>query len=166
MVKKTTVVVAAVAALVAGCGFGSMPSPQPEPKPPQLGPGEFMADYATNSAFFTRMSAPVKGSTVHSTVRIWYSFNVRDLIAQDSFTVPVGTVSIKETDRDDNGSADALVVMVKKDAGYDPENGDWHYELRTPQGTLLQQPPPGRIAGCINCHKGYSQTDYLGGTKM
>lgn len=165
MVREWTVVAVAVAALVAGCGMDDRPSPPAEPQP-QPGPGEFKADYATSSVFFTRMSAPVRGDTTHGTVRIWYSFNVRDLIAQDSFTVPVGTVSIKETDHDHDGSVDALVVMVKKDAGYDPDNGDWHYELRTPQGVLLQMPPPGKIAACIGCHKDYAQTDYLGGTKM
>jgi hypothetical protein len=156
MLRKMTVL-AAAAALFSGCGVDAEPQP---------GPGEFKADYATNSLFFTRMSAPVRGASVHGTVRIWYSSNVKDLITQSSFTVPVGTTSVKEADPNNDGTVDTVYVMVKREAGYDSANNDWYYEVRNPQGVLQSSPAPGKIAGCINCHKDLAQTDYLGGTKM
>lgn len=136
-----------------GCGAGT-------------GPGDFASDFKTSSSFLTNMTAPVKGTSPHGTVRIWYSSNLKDLLANTTFTAPEGSVSIKEADPDNNGTVDALVVMIKKPAGYDAANGDWYYDVRDTAGTVKSDPAPGKIQACIDCHKKFSGTDYLGGTKM
>jgi hypothetical protein len=130
------------------------------------GPGDFAADYKTSSAFFTNMAAPVKGSSPHGTQRTWYSSNIKGLVSQASFTAPEGTVAIKEFDMTGDGTKTGIAVMIKKAPGYDAENGDWYYDMRDTAGKVQADPPAGKIAMCIGCHKGYKATDYLGATTM
>ncbi len=130
------------------------------------GPGDFKADYKSSFAFFTNMSAPVKGSSPHGVSRIWYSSNIKELVGKDSFKAPAGTVSIKEFDMMGDGTKTGLAVMIKKPAGYDPANGDWYYDMRDMSGNVMPDPPAGKIAMCIQCHAGARSTDYLFGTKL
>lgn len=148
---KTPTLVAAVSCILAGCGAGP-------------GPGEYKADFKTSSSFFTNMKAPVKGSSPHGTQQTWYSTNVQGLVSGGTFTVPVGTVAIKEFDMDSNGTVDGYAVMVKKEAGYDSTNNDWYYEMRGADGSPLATPAPGKVQMCIDCHKAASKTDYLAAT--
>lgn len=145
----------------------STPSPS-SPSTPQAtpGPGDFKADYKSSAEFFTNMSAPVQGTSPHGVSRIWYSSNIKELVGKDSFTVPEGTVSIKEFDMKGDGTQTGLAVMIKKAPGYDAANGDWYYDMRDMAGNIMPDPPPGKIAMCIQCHAGYKSTDYLGGTKL
>ncbi len=148
---------------VVGCG-----SDDPEPVP---GPGAFAKDFATNASFFTNMTAAKLGSSPHKEVQIWYSTNVNGLIEESTFTVPVGTVSIKTANMDGIAGVDAYAVMVKKPAGYDTANGDWHYEMRMPDGTIMNdpmtnQPMSGPIPMCIECHAAAKAKDYLAGTTL
>lgn len=130
------------------------------------GPGEFKADFKTNASFFTQMAKPVKGTSPHGTQQTWYSSNVQGVIAGDSFTVPEGTVAIKEFDMLSDGTSDGYAVMVKKAAGYDTANNDWYYEMRMLDGTVMADPPAGKTQMCIDCHKGSAKTDFLAATKV
>lgn len=134
------------------------------------GPGAFVADFATSEDFVTRMAAPVTGDSPHGRVQIWYSRNVESLLDLTTFTVPVGTVSIK-TSLDDDGAILNHTVMVKEPAGFDPDNGDWRYEMRGPDGAIATDPDSGEpmngaIAMCIGCHQAAAATDYLAGTGL
>ncbi|MCU0690964.1 MAG: cytochrome P460 family protein [Polyangiaceae bacterium] len=129
----------------------------------QNGPGKFADDYKTSADFFTFMSAPVAGSSPHGTVQIWYSTNIKSLKDTSTFTVPEGTVSIKEVYGNSAGSLDGYAVMVKKEAGYDTTNNDWYYEMRDADGNVKTNPPAGKIAGCIGCHSAAKGKDYLAG---
>jgi hypothetical protein len=125
------------------------------------GPGAFAPDFETSADFFTLMAGPVDGGSVHEVVQIWYSTNARTLIESGgAFTAPVGTVAIKPQT---NSAGDAIVVMIKQPAGYDPANGDWLYEQRDAAGALVNSGP---LAGCIACHVGWPDTDYLAGTEL
>jgi hypothetical protein len=54
--------------------------------------------------------------------------------------------------------------MIKQ-AGSDPANGDWFYEVR--QGTApYDVVDSGAIQMCIDCHMSFAPTDYLGGTAL
>lgn len=124
------------------------------------GPGAFAADFETSADFFTLMAAPVDGGTVHGTVQIWYSSNLRELIESGGdFTAPTGSVAIKVQD---NG-AEAITAMVKQPPGFDPDNGDWSYEQRSIDGTLNSE---GALSFCIDCHEDWPGTDYLAGTEL
>ncbi len=131
-----------------------------------VGPGDFKADYRTSSQFFTMMAAPALGTSPHGVSQIWYSSNIKSLVTQASFTAPEGTVVVKEFDMTGDGTKKGLAVMVKKPKGYDTANGDWYYDMRDTTGTVMPDPPAGKIAMCIGCHGGYKATDYLAGTKL
>ena len=159
------------------------PAPTPEPTAPEImpepvidttAPGEFRADYATDTAtFFTNMDTrtSVAGS-VHGRVQIWYSTNIKDMLESGSTggPWPEGTVAIKEAYKAEpvnDDVVDEIAVMVKRALGYDIANGDWYYEMRNPEGELLATPPPGKNANCISCHLAWRQTDdYLAGLNL
>lgn len=126
------------------------------------GPGAYDPNFRTSSQFFTQMAAPQPGGSVHGIVQIWYSTNIRTLMGESAFTVPEGTVSIKTGDTTGSG-IDEIVVMIKKPAGFDPEHQDWSYEFRDGAGAMKDQ---GKIADCIDCHRDFAGTDYLGGTSI
>lgn len=130
------------------------------------GPGEFKADFKTNSLFFTNMKARVKGASPHGSQQTWYSSNMKGLVSAGSFTAPEGTVAIKEFDMASDGTADGYAVMVKKPAGYDAANNDWYYEMRMLDGTVMADPPAGKTQMCIDCHKGSAKTDFLAATAI
>jgi hypothetical protein len=129
------------------------------------GPGAFQPDFATSPDFFTRMTRLEKGrsGSPHNLVRIYYSKNLEPAVDLSSFDAPVGTVAIKEQDRDGEGGIDNVLDMVKQPTSYDPANHDWLYEVRAPDGTLQES---GKNSFCIGCHQGFSATDYLAGTML
>ncbi len=49
--------------------------------------------------------------------------------------------------------------MIKRPTGYDPDNGDWEY-FYFEDPTKFEQ---GRIALCVECHRGAAATDYVFG---
>lgn len=130
------------------------------------GPGAFSLDFKTNTDFFTLMSTRVMGTSPHGAQQTWYSTNIQELVDSASFTAPVGTVAIKEFDMANDGEPDGLAVMIKKPAGYDTANGDWYYEMRMLDGTVMADPPAGPIAMCIGCHVNSVSTDYLAATQI
>ena len=88
----------------------------------------------------------------------------------DAFTAEEASVAIKKFDNDGTEGVDGMVVMVKMPAGYDPDNGDWEYQVRSPDGVIVNgqdgNPMQGKLTGCITCHTNFKGTDYLGGTKI
>ncbi len=57
---------------------------------------------------------------------------------------------------------DSLIAMYKREAGYDPEDGDWFWAKYNPDGTVQKNPAgvalAGRVAkgaphGCIACQR-------------
>lgn len=128
-----------------------------------LGPGNFQANYRTSNEFFTNMTGAEPGDSPHGVVQIWYSGNLRNVIDQPTFTVPEGSVAIKEFHTDSTIGFEGIVVMVKKEPGFDPANGDWEYQVRDANATLQQQ---GALAMCIGCHVSASAADYLAGTQL
>jgi hypothetical protein len=130
------------------------------------GPGRFKADFRTSGEFFTLMSGMKEGTSPHGKVQIWYSNDLKDFVGLPSFTAPVGAVSIKSFEA---GGAKGLAVMVKKERGYDPENGDWLYEMRSAEGAVQSRggkPMSGKIAMCVECHAAAADKDYLAGTDL
>jgi hypothetical protein len=130
------------------------------------GSGQFKADFRTSGEFFTLMSGMKQGSSPHGKVQVWYSNDLKDLVGRPSFTAPVGAVSIKPFEV---GATKGFAVMVKKEPGYDPENGDWCYEMRSADGAVQSRggkPMSGKIAMCIKCHAAAADKDYLAGTDL
>jgi hypothetical protein len=75
--------------------------------------------------------------------------------------LPVGSVVIKEKHEEkySKGPPNEYAAMIKREAGYDPANGDWEYlyETRKPNPGVTR----GRLTDCIECHRRAAATDYL-----
>jgi len=131
----------------------------PEACGSSLGAG-YVSDFETNADFTTLMAAPMDAGSVHGLMQIWYSNDLAAVIeGGGAVEAPVGATAIKTVD---NGNP-LHVVMVKEEAGYDPDNGDWCYEFRDTDGTFQDA---GVLDSCLGCHTGFSDTDYLGGTDI
>ena len=172
MSKKELMILTLVCVLCFGFAFISAGDEKKSDKEKATKAGatdEFPLDYDTSGDYFTLMSKMIMGQSPHKEVMIYYSNNLKDLVEKASFTAPVGAVSIKPFSNDGEEGVDGLAVMIKKAPGYDPENGDWHYEVRAPDGTLMEKdgmPMAGKIQMCIGCHAAASATDFLVGTEL
>ncbi|MDH3638079.1 MAG: cytochrome P460 family protein [Gammaproteobacteria bacterium] len=78
--------------------------------------------------------------------------------------------SIEKVANDPGKYLGAITVMFKREAGYDPENGDWFWAKYLPSGDLDKNPKgvqlAGRVAkgmtqGCIACHTGAPGKDMV-----
>ncbi|HEX6649671.1 MAG TPA: cytochrome P460 family protein [Pyrinomonadaceae bacterium] len=78
---------------------------------------------------------------------------------------PQGSVIVKEKlPAKDSTSPELLTVMIKRESGYNPENGDWEYMAVDGAGKVVQA--RGKLANCQACHitrkdTGYVYRDYL-----
>lgn len=88
--------------------------------------------------------------------------------------VPPGTIITKKTWMAEDGmKTDQLYVsfaMVKREAGYDPENENWEYIMLPYDETndysmhpfgQLEGSNRGKLQGCIDCHAKAGSGDYL-----
>ncbi|GIW92923.1 MAG: hypothetical protein KatS3mg110_0964 [Pirellulaceae bacterium] len=76
---------------------------------------------------------------------------------------PPGSIIIKENYGPDRKALMAITVMYRS-AGFDPENSDWYWVKYEPDGRVSQmagKPISGRVAMCIECHKGAGGNDFV-----
>ncbi|MGI9456109.1 MAG: cytochrome P460 family protein, partial [Aeoliella sp.] len=103
------------------------------------------------------------GPHAFSKINIYMNDSAADTFAAISKSYPTGSVVVKEklgSTVDDLGTAGGVGGMVKRKAGYDPENGDWEYfYFDTPDNI-----ESGRIESCVQCHQRAQETDYVFGT--
>jgi len=79
-----------------------------------------------------------------------------EAITNKAGKLPVGAMVVKENYSPDKKLA-AITVMYRVE-GFNPDNGDWFWLKFTPDGTIEKE---GKVAGCINCHKGVSGNDWF-----
>lgn len=74
---------------------------------------------------------------------------------------PEGTIIVKDTfyitKSGDRGRRWNITVMRKREAGYDPDNGDWEYVTAGPGKGVRYQ---GKMPLCIECHVD-AERDYV-----
>ena len=69
---------------------------------------------------------------------------------------PNGSIIVKESL---NASRELVsITVMAKTVGYNPEAGDWFWASYTPDGTVRVA---GKPTGCIKCHEGMSDNDYV-----
>jgi hypothetical protein len=83
--------------------------------------------------------------------------------------LPMGATIVKEKWlRKSGGGFDAQIddsgpgeygAMIKREAGYDPEHGDWEYVFVTRSTPLKVE--RGKLESCRECHSRARETDYL-----
>jgi hypothetical protein len=73
---------------------------------------------------------------------------------------PQGSVIVKEKlPSKDSSSPELLTVMLKREAGYNRENGDWEYIALDGAGKEVQE--RGRLQNCQACHQMAKDSDYV-----
>jgi len=74
-------------------------------------------------------------------------------------------VTVDQVLSDPNKYLGAYTIMFQREAGYDPENGDWFWAEYGPDGTLLDtfvnKPLAGRVGFCIDCHQAADGDDLM-----
>lgn len=76
------------------------------------------------------------------------------------YPYPEGSVLLKESFKEKNGEKgdlSSITVMVKREEGYDPENGNWEYINADSDFKISGQ---GKIGMCIGCHSVMSEKDF------
>lgn len=73
---------------------------------------------------------------------------------------PAGSLVVKEklTARD-SSEPELLTAMYKREAGYDPEGGDWEYMVLDGRGREVRA--RGRLESCRACHQAVADTDFV-----
>jgi hypothetical protein len=73
---------------------------------------------------------------------------------------PQGSVIVKEKlASKDSSSPELLTAMIKREAGYNPENGDWEYMALDGTGKKVQA--RGKLENCQACHMMVKENDYV-----
>jgi hypothetical protein len=73
---------------------------------------------------------------------------------------PQGSIIVKEKLPDENATApELLTVMIKREAGFNPQNGDWEYLVFN--GTATKIEGRGKLESCQSCHAMNKATDYV-----
>ena len=82
-------------------------------------------------------------------------------LGKASYPFPEGSILVKEAYKNSGGNKGALsnlTIMVKREAGYDPDNGDWEYLMTNAAKSIQRQGP---LDMCIGCHSAASSTDFV-----
>lgn len=73
---------------------------------------------------------------------------------------PQGSIIVKEKLPDETASApELLTVMIKREAGFNPQSGDWEYLVF--DGTATKIAARGKLESCQSCHAANKATDYV-----
>jgi hypothetical protein len=82
------------------------------------------------------------------------------MLFQKTPRFPEGTVIVKEKlPAADSNKPEALTVMLKHAAEYNPEGGDWEYAVLSGDGSAVIS--RGRNESCQRCHTLYKNTDFV-----
>lgn len=161
MLRKTAPVlcVLVVFALLASCGTTD----------PNATSSEDLSSYETwtkvNDETITGDATGTLGQQVHEGAGGFREVFVNSVgepvfAGEASTPFPVGTIIVKESYPDAGGSKgdlSTLTVMVKREAGYDADNGDWEWVMLGPDMGIRTQ---GALASCYQCHAVAADTDY------
>lgn len=114
------------------------------------------ADY-TNYAFWPGHEGLNPGQAPHGPFhKIYINFVIADKLPLEDKLVPDGGIIVKENYS--NGKEFAGITVMAKVDGYDPEHNDWFWAKYGPDGNIDAE---GKPNGCISCHAGMEQNDYV-----
>lgn len=88
------------------------------------------------------------------------SIGKSEMMTKKSPKFPQGTIIVKEKlSTSDSTSPELLTVMIKREKGFNPENGDWEY--MTVNGQVTEVTAKGKLENCQACHVLEKSTDYV-----
>jgi hypothetical protein len=157
--------VALGAPLVLACGAGAaseaigsshgVGASDPSTAPVVVAPGGSASPLARDfRSTFTKMNHKRFASRGHLRDRFDVDVYV-DAIAKGAWesgahTYPVGALLVKDQfDHSVAGRPAGVLVMEKREIGYDPEGGDWRYVVLGLNGGIERE---GKIDACVRCH--------------
>ena len=84
----------------------------------------------------------------------------RAMLEEKSPRFPVGSLVVKEKlATHDSSEPELLTAMYKREAGYDPEGGDWEYLVLDGRGQEVRA--RGKLESCRACHQADADTDFV-----
>ncbi len=90
--------------------------------------------------------------------RIFINAQVEEALDSFAGQLPNEAIIVKENlGESTSEKADALTIMWKV-SGFDPENNDWFWANTTLDGEVNAE---GKVEGCINCHGGARDNDFV-----
>jgi hypothetical protein len=102
---------------------------------------------------------PIEGGDAHLGTKNVYASEEADR-SGGSILYPDGTIVVKESTRPDTDFI-GLVAIMRKEAGADPDHGDWvfiEYTRSAPDAAFTET---AKDAVCWSCHVGAQQTDWI-----
>ncbi|HEY0079960.1 MAG TPA: cytochrome P460 family protein [Pyrinomonadaceae bacterium] len=82
------------------------------------------------------------------------------MMSQPRPKFPVGSLIVKEKfPTAEGGSPELMTAMLKREAGYNPESGDWEYLVLNGEGTKIEA--RGKLAECMSCHAIVDKQDFV-----
>jgi hypothetical protein len=143
-------------ALVEPAEFSTWPSVTPRPIPVGLHLWRYCAAMPPAQEAEARRHGPHMGYSIVVRVSPEAAAAFRE-----GKPLPAGAVVVKEKYADEaaSGPLRAYALMIKRQAGYDPEGGDWEYAFvnLAPERKMSR----GRLAKCAGCHASARDRDYL-----
>jgi hypothetical protein len=103
-------------------------------------------------ATFTKLNATRFVSSGHADGRWDVDVYVNDLgknvFAAERTPVPAGTKLLKVHFERPGAKRGPIMMMEKREPGFDPEHGDWRYVVLSSTGEVVKDGPAGICAGC------------------
>jgi hypothetical protein len=147
-------------ASVADPSAGTEPEPEPEPTPlPGAGLPEGILGYQDWLRLNEQPIPPIEDGDAHLGTKNVFASREADR-SGGAIVYPDGTIIVKEATRPDSDFI-GLVAVMRKEAGADPDHGDWVFVEYTRSGSDAAFGVQARDAVCWNCHVGARQTDWV-----
>ena len=82
------------------------------------------------------------------------------MMEEQSPRFPQGSIVVKEKlTTAESATPELLTVMYKREAGFNPDSGDWEYLVFDGAGKSIQA--RGKLENCQACHKMDQESDYI-----
>lgn len=83
-----------------------------------------------------------------------------EMMTKRSPKYPTGSMIVKEKfGSPDSTKPEVLTAMIKREPGYNPENGDWEYLVL--DGAASKIVERGKLTRCSGCHRPYERSDFV-----
>ena len=81
------------------------------------------------------------------------------MFTQQSLRFPEGSVIVKQKFESKDGKPVLYTIMRKREAGYNPELGNWEFSVVGANGTEVLA--KGKLENCQSCHVGEGTSDFV-----
>jgi hypothetical protein len=126
-------------------------------QPVQMDPA--LSSLCTSVSRWVEGAKKRSGPHAFTSIRIYMNEPAAEAFKGSAKTYPTGAVIVKEKSGEAYAEThDGVGGMVKRQAGFDSEHGDWEYFYFEDPAKIES----GRIASCVRCHAGASQDHVFG----